>query len=88
MILRRQQRERGASLMEALLFLPILFMLTWGMIDLARIGMTYYELHKMMYSIAQYSSTSQNVNFCDDADPVVAAAKIVELRGGHGHNPV
>ena len=77
----RRQREQGASLLEAILFLPILFMLTWGMIDLARIGMTYYELHKMMYSIAQYSVTSQNVNFCDDADPVVAAAKNLALRG-------
>ena len=80
-IILRHERERGASLMEAVLFLPILFMLTWGMIDLARIGMTYYELHKMMYSIAQYSVTSANVNFCDDADPVVAAAKNLALRG-------
>ncbi len=78
---RHQQPERGAALLEAVLFLPIIFMLTWGMIDLARIGMTYYELHKMMYSIAQYSVTSQNVNFCDDADPVVAAAKNLALRG-------
>ena len=77
----RQDRQRGASLLEAVLFLPILFMLTWGMIDLARIGITYYELHKMMYTIAQYTATAQNVNYCDDADPVIAAAKNLALRG-------
>ena len=39
-ILKNIRSQRGASLMEAVLFLPILFMMTWGMIDLARIGMT------------------------------------------------
>ena len=29
---------KGAAILEAVLFLPILFMLLWGMIDLARIG--------------------------------------------------
>ena len=77
---RRAKSQKGASILEAVLFLPILFMLLWGMIDLARIGMVYYELHKMLYTIARYAGSSQNVNFCDDADPTVATAKNLALR--------
>lgn len=76
----RLLHQKGASILEAVLFLPILFMLLWGMIDLARIGMVYYELHKMLYTIARYAGSSQNVNFCDDADPIVATAKNLALR--------
>ncbi len=76
----RLLHQKGASILEAVLFLPILFMLLWGMIDLARIGMVYYELHKMLYTIARYAGSSQNVNFCDDADPTVATAKNLALR--------
>ena len=76
-----KRRERGASVLEAVLFLPILFTLLWGMIELARIGITYYSLQKMMYTIARYAGTQQGVNFCDDGDTQIATAKNLALRG-------
>ena len=80
MIRRSKRTSSGAAILEAVLFLPIMFMLLWGMIDLARIGIVYYELHKMMYTIARYAGTAQGVNFCDDADATIATAKNLGLR--------
>lgn len=76
-----KRRERGSSILEAVLFLPILFTLLWGMIELARISITYYSLQKMLYTVARYAGTQQGINFCDDADTQIATAKNLALRG-------
>ena len=77
----RRRLHRGSTLLESTLFLPIMFMLLFGMIEMARITWTYYTLQKMMYVIGRYAATQPAVNFCDEADPVLTDAKNLALRG-------
>ena len=74
-------RNRGGALLETALFLPILFALLIGTVELARVTYTYYMLEKMMYSVARYLGTQQGVNFCDSQDPSVQAAINYVLTG-------
>ncbi len=73
--------RRGSTALEAVLFLPVLFVLLFGMVEIARITYTYYTLEKMMYTLARFLGTQQGVNFCDDADPAVVAAKNYVITG-------
>ena len=57
------------------MFLPILFLLLFGTVELGKIAYTYYTLQKIMTSVARLIGTQQGVNFCDAADPTIAAAK-------------
>lgn len=63
------------------MWLPILFAMVFGMVELARVSYTYYTLHKILYSLARYLGTQHGVNFCDDTDETLAAAKELALRG-------
>ncbi|MBI2687109.1 MAG: pilus assembly protein [Acidobacteria bacterium] len=73
--------EYGNTLMEAMLLLPVAFMLLFGMVELARISWTYFTLQKILYTIGRYAAVQPAVNFCDDADPILADAKNLALRG-------
>ena len=70
-----RNRQHGGALNELAMFLPFLFLLLFGMIELARIEFTYYTLHKMLYQTGRYLGTQQAVNFCDEGDAMVTAAK-------------
>lgn len=63
------------------MFLPILFLLLFGTVELARITYTYYTLQKIMYSIGRNAGTQQGVNFCDSGDPSITAAKNLAITG-------
>jgi hypothetical protein len=76
-----RRRRSGSSIFEATLFVPILAMLLYGSLEMARITWTYYTLQKMMYTIARYAGTQVGANFCDDTDPVLTDAKTLALRG-------
>lgn len=67
--------------MESILFLPILFMLLFGMVEFARFSWTYFTLQKMLYTVGRYAATQPAVNFCDDADPILTDAKNLATRG-------
>jgi hypothetical protein len=56
-------------------------LLLFGMVEFARLGYTYFAVQKILYSLARFAGTSQGVNFCDDADPMVLAAKNYALTG-------
>jgi hypothetical protein len=77
----RPAAGRGGALLEAALFVPLMFLLLMGMVELARITYTYFTLEKMLFNLARYVGTQQGVNFCDEADPVVTAAKTYALTG-------
>jgi Flp pilus assembly protein TadG len=67
--------ERGNSVVELALFLPVLMMLLIGMYQIAQITYTYYTLRKAVYAAATYLSTQQGVNFCNNpGDPTITAA--------------
>lgn len=63
------------------MYLPIMILLLLGMMELAKISYTYYSLQKTLATVAQYLGSQQGVNFCDDADTVVTAAKTFALTG-------
>lgn len=63
------RKKNGSSLVEAALLIPVLAMLLFGTIELARIGWTYFTIEKMFSQIARDAGTQQGINFCDTADP-------------------
>jgi len=73
--------RRGASVIEVALFVPILVTLLVGMVQIGKITYTYYTLRKTMYTMARYISMQQGVNFCDDADASILAAKNFAVSG-------
>ncbi|MCZ2151281.1 MAG: pilus assembly protein [Bryobacterales bacterium] len=83
------KRERGSILLETAMYLPVLLLLLLGMISLAKLTYTYYALEKTLYTVARYVGTQQGVNFCDDTDTIVQAAKTLALTGStDGDSPV
>jgi hypothetical protein len=66
--------RRGSAFLETAILMPMVLVLLVGMGQIAKITYTYYTLRKTVYSIASYLSAQQGVNFCDPADPTVAAA--------------
>lgn len=79
--MRRRPTQRGNSLLEAVLFLPILMMLLWGLIEFGRISYTFYTLHKMLQTVARYTAQQPGLNFCDESDVQLTQAKTLALRG-------
>ena len=58
-------RRRSSNLLEAGMWLPIMVLLLYGTVELARVSYTYYTLHKMLYTLARLVGTQQGVNFCE-----------------------
>lgn len=74
-------KRRGSFMLETAMYLPILFLLLFGTIELAKITYTYYTLQKTLMTVARYLGTQQGVNFCDDTDTQVQAAKDLAVTG-------
>lgn len=77
----RLRSQRGNTLLEAMLLLPVMFTFLFGMIEFARITWTYFTLQKILYTVGRYAATAPAVNFCDEADPALTDAKNIALRG-------
>lgn len=77
----RTGARRGTTMMEAVLFVPVLVLLLLGAVELGKVAYTYYTLQKTLYNLARYLGTQQGVNFCDEGDATVAAAKNYALTG-------
>ncbi len=74
--------RQGNALMEAALWLPFIFLLLFGMVELARIAYTYQTLHKVLYTVARYLGSQQGVNYCATSDvDIVQQAKLFALTG-------
>ena len=52
------------------MWMPFLMLLISGMIQFGRLTYLNYVLQKIVYTAARTLATSQNLNFCDPADPV------------------
>ncbi len=61
----------GSAILEAALFVPIIFALFIGMEELARVTYNYYMIQKTLAGLARYLGTQQGVNFCNGADPIL-----------------
>jgi hypothetical protein len=79
----RSQRSarRGGSVLEIALFVPILVTLLVGMIQIGKITYVYYTLRKTLYTAGRVVAAQQGVNFCDDADAAIVAAKNFAISG-------
>lgn len=77
----RRRDDHGSALLETALFLPILILMLMGMVEIAKVSYTYYTLQKTMYTLARYLGSQQGVNFCDDSDASVTAAKNFAITG-------
>lgn len=73
--------RRGSAVVEAPAITLIIVVLMAGMVEIGKIGITYYGLKKTMFTIARYAATQQGVNFCDPADPTVTAAINLGMTG-------
>src|SRR5207245_9147119 len=77
----QMRSRRGGAVLEVALFVPILFTLLVGMVQIGKITYVYYTLRKTLYTMGRFVSAQQGVNFCDDADTAVQAAKNFALSG-------
>jgi hypothetical protein len=66
---------------ETALLLPFILLLLVGMVQFGKITYVYYTLQKTLYAAGTYLAAAQGVNFCDDADTTLAAAKSFALTG-------
>ena len=81
MMLRRKRERNGGALLEAALFLPVLAMVLFGVIELSRLGWVYFTLQKGMETIGRYAATQIGANLCDDGDPIITEAKNLAITG-------
>src|SRR5262249_27269280 len=80
------KRRRGGAVLEVALFVPILVTMLVGMLQIGKITYVYYTLRKTLYTAASYVSAQQGVNFCDEGDAAVLAAKNFALSGTSSDN--
>jgi hypothetical protein len=73
--------RRGTAAIESALLLPVLFVLLLGSIEVARVTLVFFSLQKILYTAARFVGTQQGVNFCDDTDAIVVAAKNYAISG-------
>ena len=81
MMLRRLRNERGNSLIETLMFMPLFILLLVGMVEIARVTFVYYQVHKALYGMARLLATRQGANLCDGGDAEVLSVKNFMLAG-------
>jgi len=66
--------RRGNMVLELAMWMPVLFLLIAGMIQLGKWTYLDYSLNKILYSAARQLAVQQGLNFCDPADPATQAA--------------
>ena len=66
--------RRGNAVLETAMWMPILFLLIVGMVQIGKLTYLDYVLTKIVNSAARNLAAAQNVNLCDPADPVTVAA--------------
>lgn len=73
--------RRGNSILEAAFWIPFVLLLMMGTFELGKLTYIYYMLRKTVFTVAQYVSSQQGLNFCDPEDATVAAAIQFALTG-------
>ena len=75
-------RRSGSVAVEVALWMPILFLLIGGTVQIGKITYTYYTLQKIVNTAASYLAVQNGVNFCPDAgDANITAAFQFALTG-------
>ena len=74
-------RRRGNAALESALLLPVLLVMLLGMVEVARVTLVFFSLQKILYTAARWAGTQQGINFCDDTDAILAAARNYAISG-------
>lgn len=83
--------RRGAAMVEAGMWIPVLVLLMMGMFWIGNITYTYHTLRKTLWAAGSYVSTQQGVDFCNAGDPAVSGAINLAITGtgvDPGDNPI
>ncbi len=89
MLPRRRNRQKGNSLIETAMFMPLFILLLVGTYQIGRVTFLYYQVHKTLYGLARLLSTRQGVNLCDTGDAEYLNAVNLALSGApEGGDPL
>ena len=77
-------RSRGSALLESLLLTPILVLLFVGAMEVGKLTLTYYQLHKALRAGARMAALMRGADFCSAEDQQVAAVKSFIVFGPEG----
>jgi len=77
-------RSRGGALLESLLLAPILVLLFVGAMEIGKVTLTYYQLHKALRSGARMAALLRGADFCSAEDQQIAAIKSFIVFGPEG----
>ena len=80
----RMPQRAGAAVIEGLLLTPVLVLLFVGGMELGKITLTYYTLHKALRGAARMASTLRAADFCNAQDPQLAAIRNFVVFGPEG----
>ena len=80
----RRSRQAGAALLEATLLAPLLVLLFVGAMEMGKIALTYYTLHKALRGAARMASVLRGADFCNPDDTQLAALKNFVVFGPEG----
>jgi hypothetical protein len=64
--IRQQRTQAGQAAVEFALLIPILMLLLFGVVQLARVYYTYHTLQKALRGGAGFIAHMSDVNYCDD----------------------
>jgi Flp pilus assembly protein TadG len=78
-MMRRSRLRRASAVIEAAMWVPLLFLFFFGIVEFGRLSYTYYTVHKILYNIARAAGTQLGSNFCDGTDPTIQAVKEFSL---------
>lgn len=70
-----RNRQRGQAAVELALLLPILMLLLFGVVQLARVYYVYHTLHKAVRAGAGFIAHSSDVNYCAEQNETFLDAR-------------
>src|SRR5580704_903577 len=79
--LKGARSTRGAAMVEAGMWIPVLVLLMMGMFWIGNITYTYYTLRKTLWTAGNYVASQQGVDFCNAGDPAVTGAINLAITG-------
>jgi Flp pilus assembly protein TadG len=85
-MIRQGRHRRASAVIEAAMWVPLLFAFFFGIVEFGRLSYTYYTVHKILYNIARAAGTQPGSDFCDDADPTIQAIKEFTLASADEEN--
>ena len=78
------RKQHGSSVLESALLIPMLVLLFVGAMEIGKITLTYYQLHKAMRAGARMAALLRGADFCNAEDAQILALKNFIVFGPEG----